>query len=66
MLKEKTDKLEFEIKSCPFVGYSKEKRRSLFYTTQNKKLSVSTNVVFHGEDYMKNFKLRSKTILDEL
>ena len=49
-----------------FVGYPKGTRGSLFYSSQDKKVLVSTNAIFLEEDYMKDFKPRSKIILDEL
>ena len=44
-----------------FVGYPKGIRGGL-----DKKVFVSTNVTFLEDDYMTNFKPRSKVVLEEL
>ena len=66
MLKGKTGKLEPQTEVCLFVGYPKGTRRGLFYSSQDKKVFVSTNATFLENDYMENFKLRSKVVLEEL
>ena len=65
MLKGKTGKLEPRTKVCMFVGYPKGTRGGFFYSPSNKKVFVSTNETFL-EDYMTNFKPRSKVVLEEL
>ena len=66
MLKGKTEKLEPRIEVCMFVGYPKGTRGDLFYSPSDKKVFVSTNVTFLEDDYMTNFKPRSKVVLEEL
>ena len=63
MLKGKTGKLEPCIEVCMFVGYPKGTRGGLFYSPSDKKLFVSTNATFLKDDYMTNFKPRSKVVL---
>ena len=66
MLKGKTGKLEPRTEVCLFVGYPKGTRGGLFYSPQDKKVFVSTNATFLENDYMTNFKPRSKVVLEEL
>ena len=66
MLKGKIGKLEPRIKVCMFVGYPKGTRGGLFYSPSDKKVFVSTNATFLEDDYMTNFKPRSKVVLEEL
>ena len=66
MLKGKTGKLETHTKVCMFVGYPKGTRGGLFYSPMNKKVFVSTYATFIKDDYMTNFKPRSKVVLEEL
>ena len=66
VLKGKTGKLEPRIEVCMFVGYPKGTRGGLFYCPLDKKVFVSTNATFLEDDYMKNFKPRSKVVLEEL
>ena len=66
MLKGKIGKLEPRTEVCMFVGYPKGIRGGLFYSPSDKKVFVSTNATFLKVDYMKNFKPRSKVVLEEL
>ena len=66
MLKGKTRKLEPRTEVCMFVGYPKGIRGGLFYCPSGKKVFVSINVTFLKDDYMTNFKPRSKVVLEEL
>ena len=66
MLKGKTGKLEPRTEVCMFVGYPKGTRGGLFYSPSDKKVFISTNATFLEDDYMKNFKPRSKVVLEEL
>ena len=66
MLKGKTGKLEPRTKVCMFVGYPKGTKEGFFYIPTNKKVFVSTNATFLKDDYMTNFKPRSKVVLEEL
>ena len=66
LLKGKTGKLEPRTEVCLFVGYPKGTRGGLFYSPKDKKVFVSTNATFLENDYMTNFKPRSKVILEEM
>ena len=66
VLKGKTGKLEPRIEVCLFVGYPKGTRGGLFYSPQDKKVFVSSNATFLENDYMANFKPRSRVVLEEL
>ena len=66
MLKGKTGKLEPRTEVCMFVGYLKGTRGGLFYSPSDRKVFVSTNATFLEDDYMTNFKPRSKVVLEEL
>ena len=59
-------KLEPRTEVCMFVGYAKGTRGSLFYSPLDKKVFVSKNTTFLEDDYMTNFKPRSKAVLEEL
>ena len=62
VLKGKTGKLEPHTEVCMFVGYPKATRGGLFYSPSDKKVFVSTNATFLEDDYMTNFKPRSKVV----
>ena len=66
VLKGKTGKLEPRTEVCLFVGYPKGTRGGLFYSPQDKKVFVSSNATFLENDYMANFKPRSRVVLEEL
>ena len=66
MLKKKTSKLESRTEVCLFIGYPKGTRGGLFYSPKEKKIFVSTNAIFFGNDYMTNYKPRSKVVLEEM
>ena len=51
---------------CMFIGYPKGTRGEIFYNRKEKKVMVRTHAIFLEEDYMNNFKLRSKVVLEEL
>ena len=51
---------------CLFVGYPKKTRGGFFYSPEENKVFVSTNATFLEEDYMREFKPRSKVVLEEL
>ena len=59
-------KLESRTEVCLFIGYPKGTRGGLFYSSSEKKVIVSTNAKFLEEDYVNNFKPKSKVILEEL
>ena len=66
VLKGKIGKLEPHIEVCMFVGYPKGTKGGLFYSPLDKKVFVSINETFLKDDYMTNFKPRSKVVLEEL
>ena len=66
VLKGKTGKLEPRTEVCLFIGYPKGTRGGLFYSPPDKKVFVSMNATFLENDYMANFKPRSRVVLEEL
>ena len=66
VLKTNPKKLESRSKVCFFVGYPKETRGGLFYSTEENKVFVSTNATFLEEDYIGNHKSPSKLVLEEM
>ncbi|XP_075523993.1 uncharacterized protein LOC142556418 [Primulina tabacum] len=66
VLERKTGKSHPRSKVCLFVGYAKGTRGGWFYDAQEKKVIVSTNAIFLENDYMTDFKPRSKIVLEEL
>ena len=65
-MRKKPHKLESPTKVCLFIRYPKGTIGRLFYSSSEKKVIVSTNAKFFEEDYVKNFKPKSKVILEEL
>ena len=49
-----------------FIGYPKGTRGGFFYSSSDKKVIVSTSAKNLEEDYVNNFKPKSKVILEEL
>ena len=49
-----------------FIGYPKGTRGGIFYNPKEKKVIVRTHATFLEEDYMNNFKPKSKVVLEEL
>ena len=49
-----------------FIGYPNGTRGGIFYIPKEKKVIVSTHATFLEEDYMNNFKPRSKVVLEKL
>ena len=66
VLREEPHKLESCTEVYLFIGYPKGTRGGLFYSSSEKKVIVSTNEKFFKEDYVNNFKPKSKVILEEL
>ena len=66
VLRNDPNKLESRTEVCMFVGYPKGTRGGLFYSPSDKKVIVSTHATFLEEDYISNFKPKSKIILEEL
>ena len=48
-----------------FIGYPKGMSGGVFYNTKEKKVILSTHATFLEDDYMNNFKPRSKVVLKE-
>ena len=66
VLVQKQQKLESRTEMCMFIGYPKGTRSGIFYNPKEKKVIVSTHATFLEEDYMNNFKPKSKVVLEEL
>ena len=66
VLRKEPHKLESRTEVCLFIGYPKGTRGGLFYSSSDKKVIVSTHATFLEEDYVNNFKPKSKVILEEL
>ena len=66
VLRKEPNKLESRTEVCLFVGYPKGTRGGLFYSSSDKKVFVSTHATFLEENYINNFKPKSKIILEEL
>ena len=62
----KRQKLESRIEMRMFIGYPKGTRGEIFYNRKEKKVIMSTHATFLEEDYMNNFKPRSKVVLEKL
>ena len=66
VLRKEPHKLESRTEVCLFIGYPKGTRGGIFYSSSEKKVIMSTNEKFLEEDYVNNFKPKSKLILEEL
>ena len=66
VLVQKQQKLESRIEMCMFISYPKGTRGGIFYNPKEKKVIVSTHATFLENDYMNNFKPKSKVVLEEL
>ena len=66
VLRKEPHKLESRTEVCLFMGYPKGTRGGFFYSSSDKKFIVSTNAKILEEDYVNNFKPKSKVILKEL
>ena len=66
VLVQKQQKLESRTEMCMFIGYPKGTRGGIFYNPKEKKVIVSTHATFLEEDYMNNFKPKSKVVLEDL
>jgi len=51
---------------CLFVGYLRGTKGDLFYGPKDQKVIVSTNARFLEEDYIMNYKPRSRVFIEEL
>ena len=63
VLVQKQQKLESRTEMCMFIDYLKGTRGGIFYNPKEKKVIVSTHATFLEEDYMNNFKPKSKLVL---
>ena len=66
VLRKEPHKLEACTEVCLFIGYPKGTRCGFFYSSSDKKVIVSTNAKILEEDYVNNFKPKSKVILEKL
>ena len=62
----KTRKLDSRIEVCPFIGYPKRTKGGIFYNPKDKKVFVSTHTTFFDNEYMNDFKPRSKLLLEKI
>ena len=58
--------MESCIEMCIFIGYTKGTRGGIFYNPKENNVIFITHATFIEDDYMKNFKPRSKVVLEEL
>ena len=61
-----TGKLDSRTEVCLFIGYSNGTRRGILYNPRDKKVFVSTHTMFLENEYMNDFKPRSKLLLEEI
>ena len=66
VLNKRAGKLESRTEVCLFIGYPKGTRGGIFYSPKDKKVFVSTHATFFENDYMNNFKPRSKMLIEEM
>ena len=66
MLVKKRSKLASRSEFYLFVGYPKGTKGYVFYSPSDNKTFISTNAKFLEEDFMKDFKPRSRLVLEEL
>ena len=66
VLNQKSDKMDYRVEVCMFIGYLRGTRGGIFYSTKDKKVYLSTHATFLEDDYMKNYKPKSKVILEEI
>ncbi|KAA0033235.1 gag/pol protein [Cucumis melo var. makuwa] len=58
-------KLEPRSRLCQFVDYPKETRGDLFFDPQENRVFILTNATFLEEDHVRDYKPRSKLVLNE-
>ena len=66
VLKGKTDKMEYCLEACMFIGYPKKTRDCFFYSPKYNNVFVSTSATFLEKDYQKNYKPKSEVIIEEI
>lgn len=49
-----------------FVGCPKDTKDALFHSPKDMNVFVNTNVKFLEDDYVSNYKSKSKVVLDEI
>ena len=59
-------KLYSRIEVCLLIGYPKGTRGGIFYNPRNEKVFISTHATFLENEYMNDFKPRSKLLLEEI
>lgn len=64
MLEGKSNKFEPNTEVCMFVGYPKGTKDTLFHSPKDMNVFVSTNVKFLEDDYLNNYKSKSRVVLD--
>jgi hypothetical protein len=65
VLKGKMNKMELKLNVCLIVGYPKGTRGYYFYSSQDKKIFVSTNVIFLEGKYIEERRSKRRVILEE-
>ena len=60
------EKLDSRTEVCLFIGYPKGTRGGIFYNPRDKKVFMSTHATFLENEYMNDFKSRSKLLLEEI
>ena len=53
VLNQKSNKMDSRIKVCMFIGYPKGMRGGIFYSTNDKKVLISTHATLLEDDYIK-------------
>ena len=66
ILEKEPRKLEYRTEASIFVGYPVGTKGGLFYSPRDQTVKIFMNATFLEEDYMRDFKPRSKVILEEL
>ena len=61
-----TKKLDSRIEVCLFIGYPKGTKGGIFYNLRDKKVFMSTHVMFFINKYMNDFKPHSNLLLKEI
>ena len=62
----KIEKPNSRIEVCLLISYPKSTRGGIFYNPRDKKVFVSTHAMFLKNEYMNDFKPRSKLLLEEI
>ena len=62
----KTGKLDSRTEVCLFIGYPNSTRGGIFYNPRYKKVFISTHATFLKNEYMNDYKPRSKLLLEKV